>query len=177
MLEWLGIGFVICVILFVLVTAVAHIFLRVPYMPTPMSVVEEALSLAQLQGNERVYDLGAGDARFLIYAKRKFPHLSVSGYELAPTIWLLGKIRIFLARVSIDWRMENMFSASLADADCVFVYLLPSAIETLHEKFTKELKPGTTVISYAFSFPQKTAVETRTVPWLTSTRNLYLYKW
>jgi len=177
MFFWIAVSFVILVILFVLITAITHTFLRVPYIPTPMSVVKEALSLANLRGNERVYDLGAGDARFLVYAKKQFPNLSVSGYELASTIWILGKMRILLSRQSIEWHMENMFSASLADADCVFVYLLPSAIETLYEKFTKELKPGTKVISYAFSLPQKTAVETHEVQWLTSKRKLYLYEW
>lgn len=177
MLYWVLIGIVILLIVFVLFTMVAHIFLLVPYVPTPKKVITEVLSLAQLKDGERVVDLGAGDARFLIRAQKLFPNIRATGYELAPTIWFLGKLRIWFSRAVIEWRMQNMFRADVQDADCVFVYLLPSAMGKLEEKFTKELRKGTRVISYAFHFPHRKAVETRIVPWLTGTRKLYLYIW
>jgi hypothetical protein len=161
----------------IVVTAVAHIWVAVPFIPTPMSVAKDMLEFAELRGNETLYDLGAGDARLLIVAKRVFPNITAIGVEIVPTVWFVGKLRILLSRQKVLLRMHNALSIDVSDADCIFLYLIPNMMKKLEEKFEKELKPGTKVISYAFSFPNKKAIKEQSVPWLTGERKLRMYEW
>lgn len=161
----------------IVITAVAHIWVAVPFIPTPHVVVEEMLTLAALTGKETVYDLGAGDARLLIAAKRRFPGIRAIGVELVPTVWLLGKLRILFSREEVVLRFNNALTENVSDADCIFLYLIPSLMQKLEAKFDRELRPGTTVISYAFPFPGRTPVKEKLVPWLTGKRNVRVYQW
>ena len=91
---------VILVTLLVVVTSLAATFLwsivvRVPAVPTPMSVVREMVAIGNLQPGDRVVDLGAGDGRLLIEAKRSCPGIHARGCEIVPTVWLIGQIRKF----------------------------------------------------------------------------------
>jgi len=46
-------------------------YILAPYVPTPPDVVERMLWLAQVTGDDLVYDLGCGDGRILIAAGRQ----------------------------------------------------------------------------------------------------------
>lgn len=164
-------------IIAMIVTVAAHVFLRVPYVPTPWNVARKMVDFAELKGNETVYDLGAGDGRLLITAKRQYPGIWAIGCELAPTIWLWGKLRIWWSGQQIDFYMRNVLKQDLHDADCVFLYLLPSLMEKLGKKFDAELKPGTKVLSYAFQFKNRKPVQEQNVRWLKGERKLRMYMW
>ncbi|PIR52799.1 SAM-dependent methyltransferase [Candidatus Peregrinibacteria bacterium CG10_big_fil_rev_8_21_14_0_10_49_10] len=169
--------FAILITLFIVVTVVAHIWIAVPFIPTPKHVGEEMLHFAGLQGSETLYDLGAGDARLLIYAKRKYPSITAIGVEFVPTVWLLGKVRIWISRQTVELRLKDVLKQDVSDADCIFLYLIPSLLTKLEKKFDAELKPGTKVVSYAFQFPHKKPVQEKSVPWLTGQRKLRMYVW
>lgn len=171
------IGFLIVLVFAIVVTAVAHIWLKVPYVPTPHKVVQEMIQLAHLSGTETVYDLGAGDGRLLVAAKKQFPNIQAIGLEAVPTIWLLGKITIWKSGTRVRFLCKNAFKKNVKDADVVFLYLLPNILKKLETKFDTELKKGTKVISYAFSFPNKKPIQEKNVPWLQGTRKLFLYEW
>ena len=47
---------------------------------------------------------------------------------------------------------ENIFDVDLSDATVVICYLLQETNDKLQEKFERELKPGTKVVSVAFEF-------------------------
>lgn len=164
-------------VLTMLVMLTTSIFLRAPYVPTPTSVAKKMVTFADLKGNEVVYDLGAGDARLLIEAKRAHGDISAKGFELCPPVYLLGKIRIWWSRLPITLLMKNLFSQNVSDADCVFLYLMPGAMKRLEKKFAAELKPGTKIISHAFQFPGRTPIKTMPVPWLQGQKELLLYEW
>ena len=168
----------VCLLTFaLLVTAVAHIWVAVPFIPTPMKVAREMVKLADLQGDEMVYDLGAGDARLPILAKKMHPGITSVGVEFVPTVWLLGKIRIWLSRQDVSLKMGNVLSVDLQDADCIFLYLIPSIMNPLKQKFDRELRPGTKIVSYCFSLPEKEPIKEVEVPWLSGRRKLRLYEW
>lgn len=164
-------------VLLLVVTAVAHIWIPVPYIPTPMAVARLMVREARLTGRETVYDLGAGDGRLVIEAARAHPGVRAVGIEFVPTVWALGKLRIAFARVPVTFRLGNVLRQDLADADCIFLYLIPKLMRKLEAKFDRELKPGTTVISYAFHFPERAPVRKVKVPWLGTERYLWVYQW
>ncbi len=169
--------FVILLTFFIVVTVVAHIWIAVPFIPTPKKVCKEMILFSGIAGGERVYDLGAGDARLLILAKRRYPSITAVGVEILPTVWLLGKLRIFLSRQKVELHLRNVLAQDVSDADCIFLYLMPDLLQKLEEKFDLELKSGTKVISYAFPFPNKHPIKEKDVPWLTGERKLRMYVW
>ncbi len=177
MLLDLAIGAVVILVGILALTFVACIFIPVPYVPTPRRVARKMVELAELRGGETVYDLGAGDGRLLIEAKRKVPGVRAIGIEFVPTIWLLGKLCTWWSGEHVELRLGNALRANLRDADCIFLYLIPSLMKKMEKKFQEELRPGTRIVSYAFSLPGKTPVRKVPVPWLGEEKHLLVYEW
>ena len=148
-------GLLIIAVIILAVWMIQHLFLKVTYIPTPPAVMDGMLKLADIKEYDHIVDLGAGDARFLIAAKRRYPHIIANGCEILLPVWLLGKVKIWRSGLPISLSCANLFSVSLADADVVFVYLWPSLMGKLEEKCVKELQQGARVISHAFRFPGK----------------------
>lgn len=60
-----------------------QLVLDVPYVPTPVKVVEGMLDLAKVGKNDVVYDLGCGDGRIIITAAEKYGATGI-GVDLNP---------------------------------------------------------------------------------------------
>lgn len=159
------------------ITFIAHLWVPVVYVPTPHAIVVQMVKLAHLQPGDRVYDLGAGDARLLIAAKRAEPTIEAIGCELIPTVWALGQLCILTSRQQVTLRFQNILHCDLQDADCVFLYLIPSLMEKLKVKFDQELRPGTRVVAYVFKIPGKEPEKEVRVPWMGGERAVRVYRW
>lgn len=156
---------------------VPRIFLHLPFVPTPMPVVNKMIEMASLEGDEIVYDLGAGDCRFLIAVKKKFPRTITKGCELAPMIYLYGKLHVFFSKQDIQLQWKNSFSMDVHDANVLFLYLIPPHMKAMGEKLDRELQKGTKVISHAFAFPDRTPVIDIQIPYKKRTKRLLMYEW
>lgn len=164
------------IVIIVLTTAYAFIG-GVPYVPTSRSIARDMVNVARLKGNERVFDLGAGNGRILIEAKRKYPGLTATGIELAPTVWLLGVITILLSRVKVRFLRGNALTTDVRNADVIFLYLSGGLLGKLEEKFDRELRPGTVVISHAFRFPRRQPVEVVKLNRWSGKKTVLRYEW
>jgi|APSaa5957512622_1039677.scaffolds.fasta_scaffold06083_3 type I restriction-modification system DNA methylase subunit len=169
--------FCIVLTLFLVVTFLSHIFIPVPFIPTPKKVIKQILKFSDIKESETIYDLGAGDGRMLIAAKKLYPTINAIGVEFMSTVWLLGRIRIWFSKENINWVLGNALKKDVSDADCIFVYLLPDLMAKLETKFDAELKSGTRVVSYAFIFPNKEPVKEEDIAWLSGNRKLRMYVW
>ncbi len=162
----------------VLYTVIATLWANVPFVPTPKRTAEAMIKEAGLKGNETVYDLGAGDARMLVQAKRMHPRINAIGYEIVFFVWLLGKIRTSVTKSEVKLHFKNSFKADLRDADCILLYMISCLMPKFRKKFDSELKPGTKVISHAFQFKDKTPVRTIDVPTrFKGVDKVYVYEW
>ncbi len=167
---------ILLIVVIVLTTAYAFIG-GVPYVPTSRSIARDMVDVARLKGAERVFDLGAGNGRILIEAKRKYPGLTATGIELAPTVWLLGLMTIFLSRVNVRFLRGDARTVDLRDADVIFLYLSGGLLGELEGKFDRELRPGTVVISHAFRFPRRQPVEVVTLDRWSGKKTVLRYVW
>lgn len=170
------IGIVLLVMTIVL-TMCHHAILGVPYVPTPQHVAQAMVELAPLRGDEVVFDLGAGDGRILRTAKRMFPGITAIGYEIVPAVWFFGLLWCALTRSGVCLKRGNALRADIHRADVVFFYMFPSVMAKFAEKFDRELRPGTIVVSHAFLFPNRNPIKECSVPSWRGEAKLFLYRW
>lgn len=174
MLETFLLLLILIFLILIAVTQVVHMIQGVPWVPSGRTTVKTMIQLAKLKRGEVVYDLGCGDARFLIQAE-KLHGIRGIGYENAPIPYLFGMVRKWLNRSKIDLRYENFFKTSLKNANVIFLYLGPDINRRLSSKIKKECKKGTRIVSHAFHLPGFTPIKTVSKEKAKSLNTLYLY--
>jgi SAM-dependent methyltransferase len=124
----------------------------VPFVPTPLPVVEAMLEAAGVKAGDVVYDLGCGDGRIVITAAKKFGARGV-GIDIDPAMVKAATAEAAVAGVAdrVRFTTGNLFSADLSEATVVTLYLLQSLNERLRPKLVRELKPGARVVSHVFN--------------------------
>lgn len=125
--------------------------LDVPYVPTPQSVVDKMLEMAQVKSSDVLYDLGCGDGRIVITAASKFGARGV-GIDIDPERISEAKENAQKAGVSnkVQFRQADLFKSNFAEATVVTLYLLPDINKKLRPQLWQQLKPGTRIVSHAF---------------------------
>lgn len=143
--------FFIVVALWILIPALYGL----PPVPTKPERIRKALKLVNLQPNEVLYDLGAGDGRVLLIAAGEF-HAKAVGIEVGPIqcalIWLRAVASGFGNQIRIRW--ANFYQADLREADVVFVYATSKEVMKLAPHLEKQLKKGSRVVSISADFPE-----------------------
>lgn len=124
-----------------------------PFISTKFNAVLTMLKDLDLNGDEHVYELGAGKAGFLRAIEQRFGNKKLTGVEYSFFPYFLAKIQIALSNSNIDLIRKNIFEVNLSDADIVYCFLIPKMMAMLEGKFKKECRPGTLIISYHFQIP------------------------
>lgn len=170
-LGWL---FALVVTLAVAGTAAWAGWRAAPYVPTRSADVERMLRLAAVQPGEVVYDLGAGDGRFVLAAAQR--GAQAVGFEISVlpflVAWLRTRSQRSPSRAQIRW--QDFFHQDFSRADVIVCFLTPGAMAQLGPKLRRELKPGARIVSYAFAIPDWTPV-TKDKP-TPRTMAVYLYR-
>jgi SAM-dependent methyltransferase len=119
----------------------------VPYVQTPMEIVERMLRMAEVGRGDHVIDLGSGDGRIVIEAARR--GATGMGVDLDPELVKLATDNARRAGVSdkAAFRTLDLFEADLSPASVVTMYLLPDFNAKLLPRLLK-LKPGTRIVSH-----------------------------
>lgn len=127
-----------------------HLF-PVPYVPTPMPVVQRMLDLARVQPGELLFDLGCGDGRIVIEAAKQYGARGV-GIDLDPARVAEARTNARLAGVEdrVEIRQGDLFDADLSPADVVTLYLLPEVNLRLRPVLWRDLRVGARVVSHDF---------------------------
>jgi len=125
-----------------------------PWVPTPMSLVHEMLTMAEVRPDDLVYDLGCRDGRIIVTAARRYGARAV-GIELDPLrfLWCQMLITVLGLRSRVRIVYGDFFKQDLSAASVVTCYLLTVTNKKLEGKFISELKSDTRVVSNYFLFP------------------------
>ncbi|HTE16589.1 MAG TPA: methyltransferase domain-containing protein [Burkholderiales bacterium] len=131
------------------------------FVPTAFETVMQMLKLAEVTNKDIVYDLGCGDGRFVVTASQQFGARGV-GIDIDPE--RIREARELAKRTGADDKVRfiegDLFEADISEATVVTLYLLTRLNLKLRPKLTKELKPGTRIVSHAFDMgdwkPEKT---------------------
>lgn len=125
----------------------------VPYVATPMNVVEAMLELGSVGPEDYLIDLGSGDGRIVITAVKKRGARGL-GVELDGA--LVSEARREAQRQGVagraEFRTENLFVTDLKAATVLTSYLFPRINMQLRPVIFEQLKPGSRVVSHEFDF-------------------------
>ncbi len=120
-----------------------------PWVPTPIKRVKRMLELAKIKQGECVFDLGCGDGR-MAHNAAKYYNADATGIELSPLIYAMARICNFFRKSKSKILLRDFRKIDFSNADVLTFYLLPSILKKMREKWERELKPGTRIVSYAF---------------------------
>ena len=130
-----------------------------PFVPSNRKRRSIMMKLANIGNQDIVYDLGCGDGRFVFEASKKAK--KAIGYELSIPLYLLGKIRSLFYKKKAKIRFGDFFKQDLSDADIIFCYLMPKAIQRFYKELWPTLKPGTRFITNQFPIKNLQPVQTK----------------
>lgn len=132
------------------------------FVPTPNEVVDMMLKMAEVTKKDTVYDLGSGDGRIVIAAAQKYGARGV-GIDIDPERVTEATENVKKAGVAdrVKIIQGDLFETDISAATVVTLYLLTDLNLKLRPKLLRDLKPGTRVVSHAFSMgdwkPERTA--------------------
>ncbi len=145
------------------------------FLPTPQSVVDQMLELAEVDSEDLVYDLGCGDGIIVVSAAKR--GAKAIGYDIDP-----NRIRDTQANINkhnvgdrAQVFQEDIFTLDLSDASVVTLYLLPSLNEKLIPQLQK-LKPGSKIVSHDFAMAGVKPTKVVTVPGPIREHTVYLWE-
>jgi SAM-dependent methyltransferase len=122
----------------------------VVWVPTPQSLVEKMLDLAEVTPNDYVMDLGSGDGRTVITAAKR--GATAVGIEYNPDMVALSQRNAKAEGVTgkATFVKADLFETDLSKATVITMFLLPDINLRLRPKIL-DLKPGTRIVSNTFT--------------------------
>jgi cyclopropane fatty-acyl-phospholipid synthase-like methyltransferase len=124
---------------------------EIPFVPTPIEVVDRMLELARIKQSDILYDLSSGDGRIVIRAAKLYGIRAV-GIEMDRLLLDKARKDAKAAGVSdlVQFRAEDAMKADISQATVVTLYMLPWFNEAMKPSFKKFLKPGTRIVAHDF---------------------------
>jgi SAM-dependent methyltransferase len=148
-----------------------------PYVPTGHDVVDRMLSLANVRQSDLVVDLGCGDGRIPIAAARKYGARGL-GVDIDPVRIAEANANAKAAGVQhlVEFRLQDALKTDVTSATVVTTFLLSASNLRLRPILTKQLKPGSRIVTNTFSMGDWAPAKSDTfVDAEGRTRTVYLY--
>ena len=157
---------------------ILRIFQEFPYLPSPLSVVDVALDLAEFKPKDVFVDLGCGDGTVLIRAAERFSIFSV-GFEIDGRLVKIAQVNAKASRLKnlIEIVHADLFKVDISRFNVVYVYPYPPVVESLSEKIARECKKGSRIIVHDYALKNLQPTKTLQIPGgAFHTHTIYLYK-
>ncbi len=140
----------LAIFLFLLVLYWSTYRTQVPYYPSNRQVWDAVAALLPVEGRVRVIDIGSGLGGFTLDMAGRRPGIEATGIELAPLPWLASSLRARMSNSTARFIRGDYDKLDFADYDLVFAYLSPAAMSALWRKASREMRPGSLLVSYEF---------------------------
>lgn len=150
---------IVIIIVIVSISIIWPLLIGAAWSPSSRRVVYKMLEMAEVDYGDVLYDLGSGDGRIVAEAARNY-HATGLGIEADPLRVFWSRIHLRLMGLSKSTRIiwGDLFNQDISHATVVTVFLWQRTNEKLKEKMQNELKPGTRVVSYIWTFSGWTPV-------------------
>ncbi len=125
----------------------------VPYVPTPIPVVDAMLGMGGVGPDDFLIDLGSGDGRISIRAAARFGTHGM-GVDLDDNLVRTARADARQQGVQgkVVFEARDLFDTDLSRATVVTTYLLNSVNLRLRPRLFEQLRPGTRIVSHDFNF-------------------------
>ena len=122
----------------------------IPFVPSPMHMVQRMLEVAEIKKGDILYDMGSGDGRIVIEAAKKFGVRGV-GIDLNPELVAQARDNAAKEGVShlVEFRAQDGLTVDISEATVVTLYMFKWFNNALRPKLQK-LKPGSRVVAHDF---------------------------
>ena len=129
------------------------------WVPTPQGLIDKMLGMTNVTPADYVIDLGSGDGRTVIAAAKRGAR--ALGIEYNPDMVELSKRSAEKEGVTgkANFVKADIFESNFSEATVITMYLLPTLNLKLRPKILG-LKPGTRIVSHAFTMDDWTADQT-----------------
>jgi SAM-dependent methyltransferase len=146
----LNLRIIAAALVFILVHASGWSQEPIPFVPTPPTVVDRMLELAEVKKDDLVYDLGCGDGRILIQAAKKYGARGV-GVDLDPQRIEEARKNAQKEGVShlLEFRAEDGTQTDISKATVVTLYMFKWFNNAIRPKL-QNLRPGSRVVAHDF---------------------------
>jgi cyclopropane fatty-acyl-phospholipid synthase-like methyltransferase len=157
--------------------------LDIPFVPSPMIVVERMLQLAEIKKDDLLYDLGSGDGRIVIQAAKQYGTRGV-GIDMNPELVEKARANAEKEGVSqlVEFRAADGLTVDISQATVVTLYMFKWFNNQMRPKLQR-LKPGARIVAHDFDIDEwkPTKIETvdassDTESYFSESRTLYLWK-
>ena len=125
---------------------------RLPFVPTPVKVVDQMIEFGKIKPGDKIIDLGSGIGNIVIRAAKKL-HIKATGVERDFVLHSIAVIRNFFTkkRGGVKLIHGDMLKQNLTRYNVVMLFVTGTFINKfLKKKFENELPRGTKIISYVF---------------------------
>jgi cyclopropane fatty-acyl-phospholipid synthase-like methyltransferase len=123
-----------------------------PFYPSSSLVIEKMLTLAGVNSDSVVYDLGCGDGSILFSAAKDFHAKKVVGIEQNAKLCKIA-LKKTTGLEGVQVLCANYDDVDLSEASVVTIYQSASENARLKRKFTDELSKDTVIVSHDFGIP------------------------
>lgn len=122
----------------------------IPFVPSPMHVVQKMIEAAEIQSGDVLYDMGSGDGRIVIEAAKKF---GIRGIGVDLNSELVAQARANAVKEGVghlvEFRAQDGLTVDISEATVVTLYMFKWFNNALKPKLQK-LKPGSRIVAHDF---------------------------
>lgn len=126
---------------------------QVPFYPSRPVVWQQVARLIPQGRAIRMIDIGSGLGDLVMHIAKARPESCITGIEIAPLPYAISKVRGWLKKSTAGFVLGDYRELDFSRFDVVFAYLSPAAMPALWEKASREMSPGSMLISFEFDIP------------------------
>jgi len=129
-----------------------------PFIATDRKKIADIISLTDPKAGQKIVDLGSGDGRLVLNLAKS--GAIVHGYEINPILVWWSRYKIKKSRqMNCQIYRQDFWQKDLSEYNSIIVFGIGTIMSRLAEKFDRELRPGTKIISNGFTLPGKKEIK------------------